>query len=112
MGNPAAMNPFAVPGMPTSGGFANPFAMGANPLDPQALLKAIDPAEIERRIGEMKAVEAWLKFSLSTLEMSIKTMEMQRDAYASFSKMNASAQSSADAVRKTVKRAARKAARS
>jgi hypothetical protein len=67
--------------------------------------------EIDRRIADMRAVEAWLKFSLSTLDMSIKTMEMQRDAYASFAKMNESAQSSAEAVRKTVKRAARKSTR-
>jgi hypothetical protein len=112
MGNPAAMNPF---GMPMTG-FPNPFAnVGtANPLDPQSLMKAIDPAEIDRRIGDMRAVEAWLKLSLTTIEMSIKTMEMQRDAYASLGKMNEAAnktaRASADAMAKTmksVKRAAR-----
>jgi hypothetical protein len=112
VGNPAALNPF---GMPMAG-FANPFANvpGANPLDPQAMMKAIDPAEIDRRIGEMRAVEAWLKLSLTTIEMSIKTMEMQRDAYASLGKMNEAAnktaRAGADAMAKTmksVKRAAR-----
>jgi hypothetical protein len=109
IGNPAAMNPFAMP--PMSGGFVNPFAAGAPAFDPQAMMKAIDPSEIERRIADMRAVEAWLKLSLSTLEMSIKTMEMQRDAYASFAKMNETAKASAEAVSKTVKRAARTSGR-
>lgn len=112
MANPAALNPFGVP----AGGFANPFAAsgGANPLDPQSLMKSIDPAEIERRIGDMRAVESWLKLSLATIDMSIKAMEMQRDAYASLGKMNASVEQTARAgaeamakTMKTVKRAAR-----
>jgi DnaJ-domain-containing protein 1 len=112
MGNPAAMNPFGL----AMEGFAQPLGstQGAMPLDAQALMKAIDPAEIDRRIGDMRAVEAWLKLSLTTIEMSIKTMEMQRDAYASLGKMNEAAnktaRASADAMTKTmksVKRAAR-----
>jgi hypothetical protein len=114
MGNPAAMNPFAIPGasMPSAvAGFANPFAATGNPLDPQAIMRSIDPTEIDRRIADMRAVEAWLKFSLTTLEMSIKTLEMQRDAYASFAKMGETAKASAEAVTKTVKRAARTTSR-
>jgi hypothetical protein len=110
MGNPAAMNPFAMPGVgaaPFAQAFANPFTGAANPLDPQAMMRAIDPAEIDKRIADMRAVEAWLKLSLSTLEMSIKAMQMQRDAYASFAKMNETVRSSADNVRKSAKRAAR-----
>jgi hypothetical protein len=119
MANPAALNPFGVPasafGVPASG-FPNPFAAGGagNPLDPQSLMRAIDPVEIERRIGDMRAVEAWLKLSLTTIEMSIKAMEMQRDAYASLGKMNASVEQTARAgaeamakSMKSVKRAAR-----
>jgi hypothetical protein len=109
MSTPAALNPFGAATPQASsfaGAFANPFAnfQGANPLDPQAMMKAIDPAEIDRRINEMRAVETWLKFSLSTLEMSIKTMEMQRDAYASFQQMNAAATASADKARRTAKK--------
>ncbi len=104
MANPAALNPFSAPA-----GFVNPFAgmAGAGALDPQAMMKAIDPEEIDRRIADMRAVEGWLKLSLATLEMSIKTMQMQRDAYASFAKMNAHAKTGADAIRKSTKRAAR-----
>jgi hypothetical protein len=107
MGNPAALNPFsglgpfgAMMGVPGAAG-ATGLAGGA--LDAASLMKAIDPQEIDRRISDMRAVETWLKFSLSTLEMSIKTMEMQRDAYASFHRMNASAQSSAEQLRSKAK---------
>lgn len=110
MSSPAAMNPFAgmmgaVPGMPTatSGGF-----------DPQQFMKALDPVEIDKRIQDLRAVEAWMKLSLQGLEMSIKTMEMQRDAYASFNKMGETAKAGMNSVTEganaavaSVKRAAR-----
>lgn len=111
MSNPAALNPFAgMMGMQGAGG-----AGGAGAFDPQQFMKAIDPVEIDRRIQDMRAVEAWMKLSLSGLEISIKTMEMQRDAYASFNKMSESATQSmkegAESVERTVKRAARSSAR-
>ena len=88
---------------------------GASPFDPQQFMKAINPVEIDRRIQDLRAVEAWMKLSLTGLEMSIKTMEMQRDAYASFNKMGESATQSmkegAESVERTVKRAARTARR-
>jgi hypothetical protein len=104
MANPAALNPFAN-AMPNASGFTNPFAgfQPGSPLDPQAMMKAIDPEEIDRRINEMRAVETWLKFSLSTLEMSIKTMQMQRDAYASFRTMSETATAGAEKVRRAAK---------
>ena len=114
LSNPAAMNPFAgmmgaVPGMPGMSGTAG----GA--FDPKQFMKALDPAEIDRRIQDMRAVEAWMKLSLSGLEMSIKTMEMQRDAYASFNKMSDAAGKTvtegAKAATESVKRAARSSAR-
>lgn len=111
MSSPAAMNPFAgmmgaVPGMPGMPGAA------AGSFDPQQFMKALDPAEIDRRVQDMRAVESWMKLSLSGLELSIKTMEMQRDAYASFNKMSESAtqtmKETASAATESVKRAARK----
>ncbi len=108
MSSPAAMNPFAgmmsaVPGMPSA---------AAGSFDPQQFMKALDPVEIERRIQDLRAVESWMKLSLSGLEMSIKTMEMQRDAYASFNKMSEAATKTmnegASTAAESVKRAARK----
>jgi hypothetical protein len=116
MGNPAALNPFlsGLPGL-TGSPFAAMGAMagmpgfaGAGsgaPLDAQSLMRAIDPVEIDRRIQDMRAVEAWLKLSQATLEMSIKTMEMQRDAYASFAKMRESADATMQATAASVKAA-------
>ena len=89
MSSPAALNPFAgmmgaAPGIPSMPGVAGGF-------DPQQFMKALDPAEIDRRVQDLRAVEAWMKLSLTGIEMSIKTMEMQRDAYAAFHKMSESA---------------------
>lgn len=126
MSNPAALNPFAsaVPGLPGFAGspLGSPFAAMAGlagmpgfapgsasmPLDAQSLMKAIDPAEIDRRIQDMRAVESWLKLSVATLEMSIKAMEMQRDAYASFSKMRETADATIKATEQSIRAAAEK----
>ena len=37
-----------------------------------------DPAEVEKKINEFKAVEAWLNMQIGMLQMTIKTMEMQK----------------------------------
>ena len=36
------------------------------------------PAEIERKIDELKIIENWLAMSLNMMQMSIKTMELQK----------------------------------
>lgn len=36
--------------------------------------------EVEKKIAEMKSVETWLKMNLSFLQMTIKTLEMQKAA--------------------------------
>ena len=73
-------NPLGVP-IP---GFAVPGAsMGAQPgampfPNPAAMLATLDPVEIGRKIAELKIVEGWLTMSLSLIQMSIKTMELQK----------------------------------
>ncbi len=73
-------NPFGVP-MP---GFALPgtaggAAPGALPFpNPAAMFATLDPAEIERKIGELRVIEGWLQMSLNLMQMSIKTMELQK----------------------------------
>jgi hypothetical protein len=42
------------------------------------MFAALDPAEIERKIGELKVIEGWLQMSLNLMQMSIKTMELQK----------------------------------
>ena len=36
--------------------------------------------EVEKKIAEMRSVETWLKMNLSFLQMTIKTLEMQKAA--------------------------------
>lgn len=74
-------NPFGVP-MP---GFALPGTassvptMGGLPFpNPAAMFATLNPAEIERKISELKVIEGWLQMTLSLMQMSIKTMELQK----------------------------------
>ncbi|MCC6869518.1 MAG: hypothetical protein IT522_11930 [Burkholderiales bacterium] len=59
-----AAAPGAVPGMP----FPNPATM----------FPVLDPVELERKIAELRVVENWLTMSLSMMQMSIKTLELQK----------------------------------
>lgn len=73
-------NPFgvAIPGFPP-GTPAGPGAAPGMPFpNPAAMFAALDPAEIERKIGEMKVVENWLAMTLGWVQMSVKTMELQK----------------------------------
>lgn len=54
-----------------------------NPMNfpfPGLVQPTIDPEEIEKKITELKAVESWLKMNVGMIEMTIKTMEMQKSA--------------------------------
>jgi hypothetical protein len=65
---PGVMPP-SVPGMaPAAPPFPNPLAMFAT----------IDPAEVEKKIGELRVIENWLTMSLNFMQMSIKTLELQK----------------------------------
>ena len=46
--------------------------------NPAAMFAALDPAEVERKIGELRVIENWLAMSLNMMQMSIKTMELQK----------------------------------
>lgn len=45
--------------------------------NPAAMFAALDPAEVERKIGELRVIEGWLAMSLNLMQMSIKTLELQ-----------------------------------
>ncbi len=40
----------------------------------------MDVAEVEKKIQELRAVENWLKLNLTFVQMTVKTMEMQKSA--------------------------------
>lgn len=91
-------NPFGMP-MPgsTSGAVEATPAPGASPAattampnpmagampgllafpNPAAMFAALDPVQVERKIAELRVIEGWLAMSLSMMQMSIKTLELQ-----------------------------------
>ena len=81
-------NPFGVPvpgfapGAATGAAGAGPAATGAPGgmpfAHPAAMFAAIDPQEVQRKIDEMRVIEGWLQMSLNLMQMSIKTMELQK----------------------------------
>ena len=54
-----------------------------NPMSfplPGMFQPTLDAEEIGRKIAELQAVENWLKMNLTFLQMTIKTLEMQKSA--------------------------------
>ena len=50
---------------------------GAYPLQ-SLMFPVLDAKELERKIGELEVVEHWLKANLNMLQLSIKSLEYQR----------------------------------
>ncbi len=77
-------NPFGVPmpGFPLAGAPAATAApapaAGMGFPHPASMFATLDPAELERKIGELRVIENWLQMSLNLMQMSIKTMELQK----------------------------------
>ena len=54
-----------------------------NPMSfpiPGMFTPAMTVEEVEKKIAELQTVENWLKMNLGFLQMTIKTLEMQRSA--------------------------------
>jgi len=47
-------------------------------------MPSFDPADLEKRVGELKQVKQWLEMNLNMLNMQINTLEMQLTAVNSF----------------------------
>lgn len=77
-------NPLGVPfpgfGMPGTTPGASGQAGATPPLfpNPAMMFAALDPVELERKIGELRVIESWLSMSLNMMQMSIKTIELQK----------------------------------
>jgi hypothetical protein len=73
---------FGMPGMPQAapmGAQGGAAGMPGMPFpNPAMMFAALDPAEVERKIGELRVIENWLAMSLSMMQMSIKTLELQK----------------------------------
>jgi len=54
-----------------------------NPMSfpmPGMALPTVNVAEVERKIAELKSVENWLTMQVGFLQMTVKTLEMQKAA--------------------------------
>lgn len=47
---------------------------------PGMAMPTLDPQEIEKRIAELRSVEAWLTVNLNMLRMAVQGLEMQKTA--------------------------------
>ena len=63
------------PGSGQSSAAASPFGLAANPI---STFMNFNPEDVEKKINEFKIVETWLNMQISMLQMTIKTMEMQK----------------------------------
>jgi hypothetical protein len=93
-------NPLGVPipgfGLPGAQSAGQP---GAMPFpNPAAMFATLDPAELDRKIGEMKIIEGWLTMSLNLMQMSIRTMELQKASLEALRATQAPAPASASAA--------------
>src|SRR5438128_3224191 len=46
--------------------------------NPMAMFATLDPKEIDKKIGELRVIEDWLAMSQNFMQMSIKTLELQK----------------------------------
>ena len=54
-----------------------------NPMSfpmPGMALPTVDAEEVTKKIAELKAVETWLTMNVGFLQMTIKTLELQKSA--------------------------------
>lgn len=54
-----------------------------NPMSfpmPGMTMPTVDPAEVAKKIADLKAVETWLTMNVGFVQMTIKTLEMQKAA--------------------------------
>ena len=62
-----------------------------NPLSfqvPGMMTPTISIEEIDKKISELKAVEAWLTMNTGFVQMSVKTLEMQKAALEALTQRN------------------------
>jgi hypothetical protein len=94
-GVPGATTAEGRPTDPSGAGASTPPAGFPYP-NPASMFMSLDPAEIERKIGELKVIEGWLTMSLNLMQMSVRTLELQK---ASLEALRGSAASSAEGGR-------------
>jgi hypothetical protein len=72
---------FGLPGAPVGAAGAGQLAgmPGGMPFpNPAAMFATLDPAELGRKIDDLRVIDGWLQMSLNMIQLSIKTMELQK----------------------------------
>lgn len=77
-GVPGAAAPVSPPQQDAPASAPQSSPLGFQYPNPAAMFMALDPAEVERKIGELKVIEGWLAMSLNLMQMSIRTLELQK----------------------------------
>lgn len=70
-----------------------------NPLSfpmPGMAMPTVDVKEVERKIRELKTVETWLTMNIGFIQMTVKTLEMQKAALESLAAAAAPKQKPSD----------------
>jgi len=80
MGTPEA---YGLPGIAALSAGA---AMPGFPGLPAMFTPTADPKELERRIAELQTVENWLKMNVGFIQMTVKTLELQKSAIESITR--------------------------
>ena len=65
---------------------------------PGMIAPTMNVEELDKKIAELKAVETWLMMNTGFVQMTIKTLEMQR---AGLESLQAAGKAAADSVKKT-----------
>lgn len=68
---------------------------------PSSMTPTIDPAELDKRIADLKTVEQWLVLNLNLLRGSIQALELQRATLASLQGFGDAARAAAEAATQT-----------
>lgn len=63
---------------------------------PGMAMPTLDPAEVEKRIADLRSVEGWLNMNLNMVKLSIQGLEMQKLALQA---MRAPAETAGDAAK-------------
>lgn len=76
-----------------------------NPMNlplPGIATPTVNPADVEKRIVELKAVETWLTVNLNMLQATINTLQMQKAGLDALNASIEAVRSSTEAVRGSV----------
>ena len=88
-----------VPGFDFLKNMGNAGAAAASPVSPSWVAPTLDPAELDKRIQELKTVHFWLDQNTKAVSATIQALEVQRMTLSALQNMNVSFGEMADALK-------------